>query len=109
MEDNVEDISRLTSQVQLDLAPPKYTLSLSYNRQIRGSKVIPTDIFSGCLGLHSPEINEKDTQALSLQVKGTKTHPVVFFVRFFLTWTIFKVFIEFATLLLLFYVLTFWS
>ena len=31
-----------------------------------------------------------------------------FFLRFFLMWTIFKVFIEFVTILLLFYVLDFW-
>ena len=31
-----------------------------------------------------------------------------FFLRFFLMWTIFKVFIEFVTILLLFYVLVFW-
>ena len=30
------------------------------------------------------------------------------FLRFFLMWTIFKVFIEFVTILLLFYVLVFW-
>ena len=32
---------------------------------------------------------------------------IVFFLRFFLTWTIFKVFTEFVTMLLLFYVLVF--
>ena len=31
-----------------------------------------------------------------------------FFKNFFLMWTIFKVFIEFVTILLLFYVLVFW-
>ena len=37
------------------------------------------------------------------------TEFFAFFLRFFfLMWTIFKVFIEFATILLLFYVLTFW-
>ena len=34
--------------------------------------------------------------------------PVFSFLRFFLMWTIFKVFIEFFTILLLFYVLFFW-
>ena len=32
-----------------------------------------------------------------------------FFKIFFLMWTIFKVFIEFVTILLLFYVLVFWQ
>ena len=31
-----------------------------------------------------------------------------FFLKIFLVWTIFKVFIEFVTILLLFYVLVFW-
>ena len=31
-----------------------------------------------------------------------------FFLRFILMWTIFKVFVEFVTILLLFYVLVFW-
>ena len=34
--------------------------------------------------------------------------PSAFFKKIFLTWTNFKVFIEFATILLLFYVLVFW-
>ena len=34
---------------------------------------------------------------------------VLLFLRFFLMWIIFKVFIEFVTRLLLFYVLVFWS
>ena len=35
-------------------------------------------------------------------------YPEIFFLIDFLTWTIFKVFIEFVTILLLFYVLVFW-
>ena len=39
---------------------------------------------------------------------STASTDFFFFLRFFLMWTIFKVFIEFVTILLLFYVLVFW-
>ena len=39
---------------------------------------------------------------------AAKWVSLIFFKTFFLTWTIFKVFIEFVTILLLFYVLVFW-
>ena len=42
-------------------------------------------------------------------VDKVQRHALIpFFKRFFLMWTIFKVFIEFAAILLLFYVLVFW-
>ena len=44
---------------------------------------------------------------LTQHCKLTISH-FLFVFRFFLMWTIFKVFIEFATILLLFYVLVFW-
>ena len=40
---------------------------------------------------------------------GWNLHIRIFLKISFLTWTIFKVFIEFVAILLLFYVLVFWS
>ena len=40
--------------------------------------------------------------------RNEKCYQVVFFYDFFLIWTIFKVFIEFVAVLLLFYVVVFW-
>ena len=40
--------------------------------------------------------------------KNTRKKEIVFLCCFFFKWTVFKVFIEFVTVLLLFYILVFW-
>ena len=61
------------------------------------SPLVPT-FTKGCLGFHQgPSYLQNSTSV-----------GMTFFSIFFLMWTIFKVFIEFATILLLIYVLFFW-
>ena len=50
-------------------------------------------------------VEERRERKLSLAQNPVDSLAVIFF---FLMWTIFKVFIEFVTVLLLFYVLVFW-
>ena len=42
------------------------------------------------------------------RLSGFNNRKLLFFLKIFLMWTIFEVFIEFITVLLLFYVLVFW-
>ena len=70
----------------------------TYTKKVRSSK---NKVITCRLYFH--KVSSKGTSDLS-----ESSHLFFFFLRFFLMWTIFKVFIEFVTILLLFYVLVLW-